>query len=336
MRAVVIGPGAEGPTLSVRDVDPPEAGPSDVVVRVHAAGLNRADLRRAAGHFATSQGVVGAAVAGLEMAGEVAAVGADVAGLAVGDRVMAMTGGSWAETVAFDHRLAIRVPDAFDWHQAAATPISFVTAHDALVGAARFSAGETVLVHGATSSAGLAATQLALAMGASRVFATSTSPLKLEALEDLGAVPINASSDDVAARVQEETSGRGADIVVDVVGQGAVQANIDAAAIQGRIVCLGRLAGTQGAFNLDEFSRKRITMIGVTFRTRTLAERFEVVRRFVEEGLPLLEAGTVRPLLDRVFPLSAVEDAEAYMKTGNGLGKIVISVVESAAPTAAS
>jgi NADPH2:quinone reductase len=326
MKAVVIVPGAEGSTLSVTDIDPPDAGPTDVVVRVHAAGLNRADLRRAVSHFATSQGVVGAAVAGLEMAGEVVAVGENVTGVAVGDRVMAMTGGSWAETVAFDHRLGISVPHTFDWTQAAATPISFVTAHDALVGAARLSAGETVLVHGASSSAGLAATQLAIAMGAAQVFATSSSSRKLDTLEGLGAVPINTSSDDVAARVQEATSGHGADVVIDIVGQGAVQSNIDAAAIQGRIVCLGRLAGTQGAFNLDEFSRKRITMIGVTFRTRTLAERFEVIRRFVEQGLPLLEAGTVRPLVDRVFPMSSVEDAEAYMRSSQGLGKIVISL----------
>lgn len=326
MKAAVIQPSDDGPLLLVRDVDAPDAGPLDILVRVRAAGLNRADLRRAAGHFATSQGVVGQAIGGLEMAGEVVAVGSDVPGIAVGDRVMAMTGGAWAETVALDHRLAIPVPDGLDWHQAAATPISFLTAFDALSRAGRLVRGETVLVQGATSSAGLAATQLAVALGARQVFATSTSPAKLQALLELGGIAISSASEDVAARVQEETLGYGADVVIDIVGQGVVQQNIDAAAVQGRIVCLGRLAGTNGSFNLDEFSRKRITMVGVTFRTRTAQERFDVVRQFTEQVLPLLTSGAVRPLLDRSFPLAAVEEAETYMKTSEGLGKITIDV----------
>ncbi len=260
------------------------------------------------------------------MAGDVVAVGAQVSGVAVGDRVMAMTGGSWAEQVAFDHRLAVPVPDRFDWHQAAATPISFITAHDALSRAARLVRGESVLIQGATSSAGLAATQLAVAMGASQVFATSTSPKKLAQLRERGGIPIDASSEDVAARVQQETHGRGVDVVIDVVGQGAVQQNIDAAAVRGRIVCLGRLAGVNGTFNLDEFSRKQITMVGVTFRTRTSEERFEVVRRFGEEVVPLLSTGAVRPVVDRSFPMTALQDAEDYMRASQGLGKILIDV----------
>ena len=330
MKAAVIEPSADGPLLLLRDVDAPGGGPLDITVRVRAAGLNRADLRRAASHFATSQGAAGPAIAGLEMAGDVVAVGAQVSGVALGDRVMAMTGGSWAEQVAFDHRLAVPVPDSFDWHQAAATPISFITAHDALSGAAHLVRGESVLIQGASSSAGLAAIQLAVAMGAAQVFATSTSARKLAALRERGALPIDASSEDVAARVQQETHGQGVDVVIDVVGQGAVQQNIDAAAVRGRIVCLGRLAGVNGTFNLDEFSRKRITMVGVTFRTRTPEERFEVVRRFREEVVPLLTTGAVRPVVDRAFPLSALQDAEDYMKASQGLGKILIDVaVES-------
>ncbi len=326
MKAAVIEPGPAGPLLLLREVDAPAAGPLDITVNVRAAGLNRADLRRAASHFATSQGAVGPAIAGLEMAGDVVAVGAQVSGVAVGDRVMAMTGGSWAEQVAFDHRLAVPVPDRFDWHQAAATPISFITAHDALSRAARLVRGESVLIQGATSSAGLAATQLAVAMGASQVFATSTSPKKLAQLRERGGIPIDASSEDVAARVQQETHGRGVDVVIDVVGQGAVQQNIDAAAVRGRIVCLGRLAGVNGTFNLDEFSRKQITMVGVTFRTRTSEERFEVVRRFGEEVVPLLSTGAVRPVVDRSFPMTALQDAEDYMRASQGLGKILIDV----------
>jgi NADPH2:quinone reductase len=158
------------------------------------------------------------------------------------------------------------------------------------------------------------------------VFATSTSPRKLPTLTALGAIGIDSTSHDVALRVQEETDGAGADVVLDIVGEGVVQQNIDAAAVQGRIVCLGRLAGTVGQFNLDEFSRKRIVMIGVTFRTRTSEERFQVVRRFTNEILPLLRAGSVVPMIDRAFALPEVEQAEAYMKTSTGIGKILIDV----------
>ncbi|MCW2709558.1 MAG: Alcohol dehydrogenase zinc-binding domain protein [Frankiales bacterium] len=326
MRAVVIEPREGGARLVVKDVEEPAPGPRDVMVRVCSAGLNRADLRRAASHFARSEGAVGPAIGGLELAGEVVARGADVHDLVVGDRVMAMSGGAWAELAAFDHRLSVRVPADFTWHQAAATPISFITAHDALSRAAGFRQGETVLIQGATSSAGLAATQLAVAMGAKKVFATSTSPRKLPTLTALGAVSIDATSEDVARRVQEETDGLGADVVLDIVGEGVVQQNIDAAAVQGRIVCLGRLAGTVGQFNLDEFSRKRIVMTGVTFRTRTSEERFQVVRRFTNEILPLLRAGSVVPMIDRSFALPEVELAEDYMKTSAGIGKILIDV----------
>jgi NADPH2:quinone reductase len=326
MRAAVIEPGEDGPRLVVRDVAEPAPGARDVMVRVCSAGLNRADLRRAASHFARSEGVVGPAIGGLELAGEVVALGADVHDVAIGDRVMAMSGGAWAELAAFDHRLSVGVPSNFSWHQAAATPISFITAHDALSRAAGFRPGETVLIQGATSSAGLAATQLAVAMGAKKVFATSTSPRKLATLTALGAIGIDATAHDVARQVQDETDGAGADVVLDIVGEGVVQQNIDAAAVQGRIVCLGRLAGTAGQFNLDEFSRKRIVMIGVTFRTRTSEERFQVVRRFTDEILPLLAAGSVVPMVDRSFALPEVEEAEAYMKTSTGIGKILIDV----------
>ncbi len=322
----MIEPRDGGTTLTVRDVDEPRTGPRDVLVAVRAAAVNRADLRRAASHFSASEGAVGPAIGGLEMAGEVTDVGAEVCGVAVGDRIMAMTGGAWAERVSVDHRLAVAVPRDFDWLQAAATPISFMTAYDALADAARLARGESVLVQGGSSAAGIAAIQLARVMGASTVFATSTTPWKLSMLRELGCHALGADSRDLAAAVLDLTDGRGVDVVIDIVGHGVVQQNIDAAAVRGRIICLGRLAGTQGSFDLDEFSRKRIHMIGVTFRTRSMQERFRVVDRFRDEVLPQLERGEILPVVDRTFALAAVDEAERYLQSGKGFGKVIIDL----------
>jgi NADPH2:quinone reductase len=326
MRAVVIVSenGASG--LRLQDVPEPEFGSNDLLVDVHAAAVNRADLRRASTHFAGSESGPTLAIGGLEMAGEVAAVGEAVSGFSVGDRVMAMVGRAWAEQVAVDHRLVVPVPRPFSWTEAGATPISFITAHDALVSAASLERGETVLVRGAGSAAGLATVQVARELGAARVFATTGSAAKLDALADLGAEPLDSSCGPLAPTIEAMTDGRGVDIVIDIVGAGVVQDNIDAAAVTGRIVCLGRLAGIEGAFNLDEFSRKRIRMIGVTFRTRTLEERTAVVSRFREGMLPLLESQAMRPIIDCTFPRADVERAEQYVRDNRSFGKVVIEV----------
>jgi len=326
MRAVVIVSENGGSGLQLQTVPEPEFGPDDLLVDVHAAAVNRADLRRATTHFASSEGGPAVAIGGLEMAGEVAAVGEAVEGFTVGDRVMAMAGRAWAEQVAVDHRLAVPVPRSFGWAEAGATPISFITAHDALVSAAGLEPGETVLVRGASSAAGLAAVQVARALGAVRVFATTNSAAKLDALAELGAEPLDSSTGPLSPAIETMTDGRGVDVVIDIVGAGVVQDNIDAAAVKGRIVCLGRLAGTEGSFNLDEFSRKRIRMIGVTFRTRTLEERTAVVSRFRDEMLPLLESQAVKPVIDCTFPLAEIERAEQYVRDNQSFGKVVIEV----------
>jgi NADPH:quinone reductase-like Zn-dependent oxidoreductase len=326
MRAVVIAQRNGTSALEAQHVPDPQYGADDLLVDVHASAVNRADLRRATTHFAGSEGGAGAAVGGLEMAGTVAALGENVLGFGVGDRVMAMTGRSWAERVAVDHRLAVPVPASFGWAEAAATPISFITAHDALASAARVREGETVLVRGASSAAGLACVQLARVLGAAEVFATTNSAAKLPLLTELGAHALDSSTGPVAPAVYELTDGRGADVVIDIVGGDAVQDNVDAAAITGRIVCLGRLAGTEATLNMDEFSRKRVRMIGVTFRTRSLEERVAVVARFREEVIPLLENGDVRPVIDRRFSLAQTADAEQYVRDNHNFGKVVIDI----------
>lgn len=325
MKAIVIDQSAADRPLIYQDVPDPIPGPTDLLVAVKAAALNRADLRRAASHFAGSEKQRALPVAGLELAGEVLAVGADVKGFAVGDRVMAMAGGAYAEQALIDYRLAIPVPSSFNWQQAAATPITFVTAFDALLNAAQLTAGECVLVQGASTGAGIAAVQIAKIKGASRVFGTA-SENKLARLRELGCdVPIDYRAQDFVAVVNRETNERGADVVIDHVGSEAVRRNIDAAAIKARIVCVGRVAGVESTINIDELSRRRIRLIGVTFRTRTLDERTKVIRDFCSDVLPEFESGRLKPVIDSVYPLSEAAAAQEHMRANRHFGKIILS-----------
>ena len=327
MKAIIIDQAMSDRPLRYQDVPDPSYGKSDLLIRVKAAALNRADLRRAATHFAASDKGGGHPVAGVELAGEVAAVGADAAGFKPGDRVMAMAGGAYAEYAVIDHRLAIRAPASMSFEEAAATPVTFVTAHDALTSCAELKPGETVFVQGASSGAGIAAVQMARLKGARHVFGTAGTPDKLERLRALGCdVPINYRTEDFVAVIRERTQSRGADVIIDLVGSHTAQGNIDAAAIPGRIVCVGRVAGLDATINLDEFARKRIRMIGTTFRTRSMEERIAAVRRFCDEALPALEQGTIRPVIDSVYPLHDAAAAQERMRANQHFGKIVLAV----------
>jgi NADPH2:quinone reductase len=327
MRAIVIDESSPERALRWEEVPEPQLGRADLLVAVKATGLNRADLRRAATHFAATDGRKTAAIAGLELAGEVIAVGSEASGFKIGDRVMAMAGSAFAEQAAIDHRFAIRVPASMSWENAAATPISFITAHNALVTAGRFAKGETVLVQGASSGAGIATVQIARFLGASTVFGTAGSPDKLRRLRELGCeVAINYRSEDTAAIVRERTDALGAHVVVDYAGGNTLQKSIDSAAVRGRIVCAGRVAGTEATFNIDEFSRKQLQMTGVTNRTRTLPERIEVVRAFKTDLLTAIESGKLVPVVDSVYPLQHAEKAYQHMNGNTHFGKIVLTL----------
>jgi NADPH:quinone reductase-like Zn-dependent oxidoreductase len=247
-----------------------------------------------------------------------------VKGFSLGDRVMAMSGGAYAEQAIVDYRLAIPVPASFDWLQAAATPITFVTAYDALMSAAQFKAGESVLVQGASTGAGIAAVQIARWKGAKHIFGTA-SAAKLERIRGLGCtVPIDYTAENVADVVMKHTDKHGIEVVLDHVGDKAVQVNVAAAAVKGRIVCVGRVAGVEATLNVDEFSRKRIHMIGVTFRTRSMDERTEVIRKFCADVLPELDRGGIGPVVDSVYPLKEAANAQEHMRCNRHFGKIVL------------
>lgn len=326
MKAVIIDETDPERRLLYRDVPDPVPDETDLLVAVKAAGTSRADLRRTGVHFAVSEGRPASLATGLEFAGEVIGMGKRVVGFSIGDRVMAMAGGANAERATVDYRVTLPVPRSFTWEQAAATPITFLTAHNAVMDAAELKRGETMLIQGGSSSVGIAAMQIARLRGAGTIFGTASSTEKLERMRELGCdIPINYRTQDVAAVVQKETGGRGVDIVIDLIGGPTAQVNINSTAIQGRIVCVGRI-DDQATINLNEFSRRRIHMIGVTFRTRTMDEREKIVRRVRDELLPELEKGTVFPVIDRVFSMSEVEKALAHIKDHAQLGKVVLRV----------
>jgi NADPH:quinone reductase-like Zn-dependent oxidoreductase len=221
----------------------------------------------------------------------------------------------------------MRMPAGMSWAEAAAIPNVFVTAHDAIVTAAAVKPGEFVMVTAGSSGVGTAAIQIARVIGANPVIATTRSPGKAEALRSLGAEVIaDASRPGWADEVIAATQKRGVDTIIDQVGGPMLKENIRALAIKGRLVSVGRNAGNVGDCNLDEVARKRVSIIGVTFRTRTAEEALACGERFAADMLDAFASGAMRPVLDRAFPLERIADAHAYMLSDAQIGKIVLTV----------
>ncbi len=329
MQAIVIVSSTDGGTLECRDVPAPTPRPGELLVRVRATGLNRADLaqRRGAYPRPATGGDSALNIAGLEAAGEVAGLGEGVTDFAIGDRVMAMCAGGYAEYTTIDHRLAVRVPERLSWEEAAAVPVAYMTEHDALITNARLQVGESVLVHAASSGVGVAAIQIAKLWGAKPIMGTSGVTEKLAALAAQGLDQgINYRTENFAEAVLATTNGAGVDVVIDHVGGPHFHDNMRCMALRGRLVSVGRLGGKMGELDLDFLALRRLHLIGVTFRTRTLAERIAVTQRFAADLLAALADGRLRPLINRVFPLQEAMAAQDYMASNGQIGKIVLTV----------
>jgi putative PIG3 family NAD(P)H quinone oxidoreductase len=329
MQAMVIVPSTDGGTLDLRQVPDPVPEPGELLVRVKATALNRADLaqRRGAYPAPVKAADSGLAIAGLEAAGEVVGMGSEVSGFQIGDRVMAMCAGAYAELATVEHRLAVRVPERLSWEEAAALPVAYMTEHDALITNARLQAGESVLINAVSSGVGVAAMQIATFWGAKPVMGSSGVPEKLAALAELGLeVGINYRTENFADAVLAATDGKGVDVIIDHVGAPYMADNLRCMAVRGRLVSVGRLAGGKGEFDLDVLALKRLQWIGVTFRTRTLDERIAIAQRFAADLLPALADGRLKPHIDRVFPLREALAAQTYLTSNAQIGKIVLSV----------
>lgn len=314
-----------GKGIEITEVPRPSPGPDEVLTRNHTAALNRADLGMAAGHNHGAAGGAGT-ILGLEWAGEVIEVGANVTRFKVGDRVMCSGLGGYAEYAVSDQRRTFPLPgDNVGWREAATLPVALRTMHDALVLNGHLTAGQSVLILGATSGVGLMGMQIAGVMGAGLVLGSSTTADKRARLAEFGAQGVvDTSADNWSEQVLEQTGGKGVDLVVDMLSGPGTNETMRATRIGGRVVNVGRLAGTRAEFDFDLHALRRIQYIGVTFRTRT-AEDVDVISRAVERDLwDALEAGKLTLPVDRVLPLDAAQQALDEMTANSHFGKIVL------------
>ncbi|RJG00180.1 zinc-binding dehydrogenase [Noviherbaspirillum sedimenti] len=324
MKAIVIVQKAGQPSsLEYQTVADPVLQPTELLVSVKAAGINRIDLMRSTSHGTASAGEP--QIAGLEVAGEVIAVGADVHGFVIGDRIMAMTRSGYAELAAVDYRVAMKLPTSFSYDEGAAIATVYPTAHDALVVNGRFAAGKSVLIHGVSSAVGLATVQIAKALGAGIVIGTARSTGKAAMLAGFGLEHfVDLDSGDLTSEIMRLTSGKGVDVVVDMVGSGVLAANLACMALGGYLVSVGRMGGTKDSIDLDLLALKRLSLIGVSFRMRSVEEKAALFARFREDIFPLFDAGLLRPHIERVYPLAQAEQAQADMASNCHFGKLIL------------
>ncbi len=297
-----------------------------MLVRVRAAGVNRADLLQRRGLYPPPPGVR-EDIPGLEFAGEVERTGAGVEGWRVGDRVMGLVpGGAYAQYVACPDRLLISPPSGMTLIEAAAVPEVFITAYDALFNRLQIRSGQSLLIHAAASGVGTASIQLARREGL-RVLGTASANSKLDALLELGLdLPINYREQSFRKEVLKATNGMGVSAILDLVGASHFSHNLDCLAQLGRMVVVGLVGGSRADLDLSVLLRKRLTLIGTVLRARSLAEKVRLVADFKRHSLPLLDSGAVRPVVDRVFPLSLAHQAHAYMESNRNIGKIVLEI----------
>jgi putative PIG3 family NAD(P)H quinone oxidoreductase len=315
-----------GPEVLVPETRPlPTFGANEILIRVRAAGVNRPDVMQRKGLYPPPPGAPD--IIGLEIAGEVAAIGTGVTRFKVGDEVTALVpGGGYAEFCKVHETNALPVPAGFSLIEAAAIPETFFTVWPNLFQRGRLAAGETALIHGGSSGIGTTAIQLAKAFGA-KVIVTAGSAEKCAACLRLGAdAAINYNEEDFVAGVKAATGGRGADVILDMVGGDYVLRNYEAAAEDGRIVQIATQRGPRAEIDFRLMMAKRLTHTGSMLRHRPVAFKAAVATAVFENVWPLFESRTVAPVIDSTFPLARAADAHARMESGAHFGKIVLTV----------
>ena len=323
MRSYFMESVAGATTLERRDVAAPQPGPGQLLVRMHAASLNRGEL--IGGHGLLKPGA--AKPAGIEGAGEVAGIGPGVSGFSAGQRVMGRCAGAFSEMALMDAREAIPMPPSLSWEEGAAIPLTFLVAHDMLVLQGRLKPGEWVLVTGISSGVGVASLQLAKELGA-KVIGTSGSADKIARLKSHGLdVALNTRGADFHDAVMKATDGKGVNLVVNTVGGSVFAECVRSMAFEGRLATVGYVDNTLTAeIDIQALHSRRLTLFGVSNKQRTPEQRASGVPAFVREVMPAIAAGRIRPIIDRVYRFDQLAEARACMESNQHLGKIVVTV----------
>jgi NADPH2:quinone reductase len=322
MKAYVYGP--NGPAIS--DAAKPSPKGTQVLVRVRACGLNRADTGMRRGHAHGAAGGVGT-VLGMEWAGEVVELGPNAKGVKVGDRIMGSGGAAFAEYTLADHGRLFHAPSNMNFEEAVTLPVALATMHNAVVTVGALQVGQSVLIQGASSGVGLMAMQIAKLKGARFVIGTSTDAYRRGRLKEFGAdLAIDSRDPAWVDQVREATGGEGVDLIVDQVSGPVANQNLAATRIKGRIVNVGRLGGTHADFNFDLHAARRIDYIGVTFRTRTIEEVREIFDEVRRDIWGAVESRKLQLPIDKVFSFDDIDKAFEHMEANKHLGKIVVTL----------
>jgi len=309
--------------LAIVERDKPTVGERDVLMKVAAAGLNRADILQRKGAYPSPPGAP--TNPGLEAAGVVEAIGKAVADFKVGDHVCALLqGGGYSEYVAVHEGQVLPVPRGFDLIQAAALPETFFTVWSNVFEFAKLAKGETFLVHGGTSGIGVTAIQLAVALGHT-VYATAGSDEKCSFCESLGATKaINYKTQDFVAEILAATNKRGVDVILDMIGGSYLSRNVQSLAVEGRLVMIATQGGTKGEVDVLRIMQRRLKITGSTLRAREVEFKQQIKAQLLKHVWPLLENGTIKPIVDKVVPMQEVGTAHAHMESSAHMGKIIL------------
>jgi putative PIG3 family NAD(P)H quinone oxidoreductase len=320
MKAILFDQPGGPDVLRFGEAPDPKPAAGELLVRVRATAVNRADLLQRRGAYPPPAGA--SPILGLELAGEVLS---GAGAWRPGDRVMAVvTGGGYAELAAVPAGMAIRIPDRLSFEEAAAIPEAFLTAFLNLFTLGRLEGGESVLIHAGASGVGTAAIQLARSAGA-RVLITAGSDEKLARCRELGAeVALHYKRESFRERVAEATAGRGVNLILDLVGAPYWDDNLASLAIDGRLASIGTLGGSRGQIDISPILAKRLTIVGAALRRLPLPQKTALAKAFAAFALPRFESGELRPVVDSVYPLAQAAEAHRYMESNRNTGKIVL------------
>ena len=328
MKAAVITRFGGPDVLEIQTRPMPKPARGEVLVRVRASALNRADLHQREGNYPAPPGAV-QDIPGLEFAGEIAKIGSGVTAWSIGERVFGIVaGGANAEYLIADAEAIAAIPDSLSWTDAAATPEAFITAFDAMVTQAQVRAGESVLIHAVGSGVGLAATQIARAWQAVP-YGTARAESKIQRARDFGlqeGIVVGDDPQTIAEPIARWTNGKGIDVTLDLVGGAYVGANVRAAAQHGRIILIGTIAGRSASVPIGMILGKRLTLRGTVLRARPIEEKRVVTAVFEREIVPLFASGALKPNVDRIFSLEEIGAAHAHLASNSTIGKVVIEI----------